>query len=138
MSAIAMPHPQKTVAHGLHPATAVRLIWTACELVSQSSRNMVVRVLRDEGEAMSIIGWIIIGALAGWIASMIMGRNEEMGWLGNIVVGIVGAIVGGLIYGFITGDDFVANFSIGTVLVAILGAIVVLFIWNAIRGRATH
>jgi uncharacterized membrane protein YeaQ/YmgE (transglycosylase-associated protein family) len=87
---------------------------------------------------MSIIGWIIIGALAGWIASMIMGRNEEMGWLGNIVVGIVGAIVGGLIYGFITGDDFVANFSIGTVLVAILGAIVVLFIWNAIRGRATH
>ena len=86
---------------------------------------------------MSIIGWIVIGALAGWIASMIMGRNESMGWLENIIVGIVGALVGGFVWGLISGDEFVSSFSIGTLLIAILGAIVILFIWGAIRGRAS-
>ncbi len=85
---------------------------------------------------MSIIGWIIIGALAGWIASMIMGRNESQGWLGNIVVGIVGALVGGFVWGLISGDEYVSSFSIGTLLIAVLGAIIVLFIWGAVRGRA--
>ncbi|MCO5178080.1 MAG: GlsB/YeaQ/YmgE family stress response membrane protein [Thermomicrobiales bacterium] len=85
---------------------------------------------------MSIIGWIIIGALAGWIASMIMGRNDSQGWLGNIVVGIVGALVGGFVWGLIRGGDYMSSFSIGTLLVAILGSIIVLFIWGAIRGRA--
>ena len=85
---------------------------------------------------MSIIGWIIIGALAGWIASMIMGRNDNQGWLGNIVIGIVGALVGGFVWGLISGDEYVSSFSIGTLLIAVLGAIIVLFIWGAIRGRA--
>jgi uncharacterized membrane protein YeaQ/YmgE (transglycosylase-associated protein family) len=85
---------------------------------------------------MSIIGWLIIGALAGWIASMIMGRNGEMGWLANIVVGIVGAFVGGLVYGLVTGSDFMATFSIGTLLVAIIGAIVLLFLWGLVRRTA--
>ena len=85
---------------------------------------------------MSIIGWITIGALAGWIASMIMGRNESQGWLGNIVVGIVGALVGGFVWGLISGDEYVSSFSIGTLLIAVLGAIIVLFIWGAVRGRA--
>jgi len=85
---------------------------------------------------MSIIGWIIIGALAGWIASMIMGRNESQGWLGNIVVGIVGALVGGFVWGLLSGDEYVSSFSIGTLLIAVLGAIIVLFIWGAVRGRA--
>ncbi len=85
---------------------------------------------------MSIIGWIIIGAVAGWLASMITGRNEEMNWFENIVVGIVGALVGGFLYGLLTDSDFASSFSLGTLLVATLGAIVVLFIWGAIRGKA--
>ena len=85
---------------------------------------------------MSIIGWIIIGALAGWVASMIMGRNESMGWLANIVVGILGALIGGFLYGLLTGADFVASFSLGTFLVAVLGAIVLLFLIGLVRGRA--
>ena len=85
---------------------------------------------------MSIIGWLIIGAIAGWLASLITGRNAEMNWLENIVVGIVGALVGGFLYGIITGADWTSTFSLGTLIVAVIGAIVVLFIWGAIRSRA--
>jgi uncharacterized membrane protein YeaQ/YmgE (transglycosylase-associated protein family) len=81
---------------------------------------------------MSIISWIIIGAVAGWIASMIMGRNARMGWLANIIVGIVGALIGGFVWGLITGSNFVATFSLGTLLVAIVGAIVLLAIYGAV------
>lgn len=87
---------------------------------------------------MSIIGWIIIGAVAGWIASMIVGTNAQQGWLMNIIVGIVGAFVGGLVYGFLTGNDFVAGFDIGTLLVAIVGAVVLLFIYRAVTGSTTR
>ena len=85
---------------------------------------------------MSIIGWLIIGAVAGWLASMVSGRNEEMNWLENIVVGVVGALVGGFLYGLLTDSDWTSTFSLGTLLVATLGAIVVLFIYNTVRSRA--
>lgn len=81
---------------------------------------------------MSIIGWIVIGAVAGWLASMIMGRNARMGWLSNIIVGIVGALIGGFVWGLITGAPFIATFSLGTLLVAIVGAVVLLAIYGAV------
>ena len=85
---------------------------------------------------MNIIGWIIIGALAGWIASMIMGRNQSMGWLANIIVGIVGAFIGGFVWALISGASFSASFDIGTLIVAIVGAIILLFIWGLVRRTA--
>lgn len=84
---------------------------------------------------MGIISWIIFGAIAGWIASMIMGRNQAQGWIGNIVVGIVGAIIGGFIYRLIAGDGFKFGWSIGSFIIAIIGAVVLLFILNAVQGR---
>jgi uncharacterized membrane protein YeaQ/YmgE (transglycosylase-associated protein family) len=84
---------------------------------------------------MSIIGWIVIGALAGWIASIIMGRNDSMGWIKNILAGVVGAFVGGLLYSLITGADFAAGFNIGTLIVATIGAIVVLAIVGGVGER---
>lgn len=84
---------------------------------------------------MSIIGWVIIGAVAGWLASLIMGTNARQGCLLNIVLGIIGAFVGGFVWGFISGDDFVAEFSIGTLLIATLGAIIILAIYRALSGR---
>jgi uncharacterized membrane protein YeaQ/YmgE (transglycosylase-associated protein family) len=84
---------------------------------------------------MSIIAWIVIGALAGWIASMIAGTNAQQGWLMNIIVGIVGAFVGGLVYGLLTGADFVAGFNLLTVVVATVGAILLLLIYKAVAVR---
>ena len=84
---------------------------------------------------MNLIAWLIIGALAGWIASMIAGTNGQQGWLMNIVVGIVGAFVGGFLYSLLTGVDFAAAFNLATLLGAIGGAVVLLFIVRALTGR---
>lgn len=83
---------------------------------------------------MSIIGWIVLGALAGWLASIVTGNNARMGCIANIVAGIVGALVGGFIFGLLGGTP-VNEFSIYSLLVAFVGAVVVLLIWNAISGR---
>jgi uncharacterized membrane protein YeaQ/YmgE (transglycosylase-associated protein family) len=83
---------------------------------------------------MSIIAWIIIGALAGWIASMIMNTNEEQGAVGNIVVGIIGALIGGFVVHALTGNDSISGFNISTILTAILGSVILLAIVKAIRG----
>lgn len=76
---------------------------------------------------LDIILWIVLGALAGWIASMIMGRDAQMGALANILVGIVGAVIGGLVMNLF-GAAGVTGFNIYSLLVAILGAVVLLFI----------
>jgi uncharacterized membrane protein YeaQ/YmgE (transglycosylase-associated protein family) len=84
---------------------------------------------------MNIIGWLIIGAIAGWLASMVAGTNAQQGWIMNIVVGILGAFVGGFLYSLLTGVDFMASFNLVTLVVATLGAIVLLFIYRLITGR---
>jgi uncharacterized membrane protein YeaQ/YmgE (transglycosylase-associated protein family) len=85
---------------------------------------------------LDIILWIIFGALAGWIASIIMQTNEEQGGLGNIIVGIIGAFIGGFLVQALTGDD-VQGFNFISLLVAVLGAIVLLAIVKAFR-RGSH
>lgn len=76
---------------------------------------------------MGIISWIIFGALAGWLASIITGRNKQMGCLANIVVGIVGAIIGGFLMSFIGGSG-VSGFNLYSFFVAVVGAVVLLVI----------
>ena len=79
---------------------------------------------------MNIILWIILGALAGWIASLIM--KTEQGLLIDIVVGIVGAFVGGILFNLF-GASGVSGFNIYSILVAVIGAIVLLAIVKAVR-----
>ena len=74
---------------------------------------------------MEIIAWIIFGALAGWIASMLVGTNEEQGGLLNIIVGIIGAVIGGFIVRALGGNG-VTGFNLSSLIVAILGAVVLL------------
>ncbi len=82
----------------------------------------------------NILLWIILGAVAGWIASMIMGTNSSMGPIANIIVGIVGAVIGGFLVSLF--NISVDTFSIEGLLVAILGAVVLLFIVGAIQRAA--
>jgi uncharacterized membrane protein YeaQ/YmgE (transglycosylase-associated protein family) len=84
---------------------------------------------------LGFIGWIIIGGLAGWIASKFMGTDEQQGILLNIIVGVVGAFLGGLLLGLVVDTD---GFGwILTFLTAIAGASLLLFIVKAVTGRRT-
>ena len=84
---------------------------------------------------MGILTWIIFGLIAGALAKLIMPGNQGMGWLMTIILGIVGAMIGGWIGSMIFGVD-VTGFNISSFLVAIGGAILVLFIFGAVtKGR---
>ncbi len=83
---------------------------------------------------MSIVGWIVFGLIAGFIASKIVNK-EGSGFLLDIVLGIIGAVVGGYLLTFFTGEPYATGFNISSMIVAILGAVVVLFIYHAVVGR---
>lgn len=81
---------------------------------------------------MNIILWIIFGALAGWIASLVMRTNAQQGIGLDIVLGIVGAIVGGLVMNFF-GFGGISGFNFYSLIVAVIGAIVLIGIGKALR-----
>ncbi len=83
---------------------------------------------------MGIILWIIFGALAGWVASLIVGTNDQQGCLIDIIVGIIGAFIGGFVFSRLIGVG-ISGFNFSSLLVAIAGAVILLFIVKAIRGR---
>jgi uncharacterized membrane protein YeaQ/YmgE (transglycosylase-associated protein family) len=89
---------------------------------------------------MGFILWLIVGGLLGWVASMIMGTNDRQGIFLNIVVGIIGAFIGGLLLAplFGTGTINAGDFSIGSLLVSLVGAVVLLAIVNFFRKRRHH
>jgi uncharacterized membrane protein YeaQ/YmgE (transglycosylase-associated protein family) len=84
---------------------------------------------------MSILGWIIFGAVTGWLASLIVNKQGE-GCILNIALGLVGALVGGAIFRALTRFDMF-GFNLTSMFVAILGAIIVLFLWHALTGNRT-
>jgi uncharacterized membrane protein YeaQ/YmgE (transglycosylase-associated protein family) len=85
---------------------------------------------------MNIIGWIILGGIAGWLASIVMKRNDQMGCITNVIAGIVGAVVGGWVFTLFGGQG-VSGFNIPSLIVAFIGAVIVLGIVNLVtRGRA--
>jgi uncharacterized membrane protein YeaQ/YmgE (transglycosylase-associated protein family) len=83
---------------------------------------------------MGILSWIVFGALAGWVASLITGRHERQGCLLNIVAGVAGAAIGGWVMSFFGGTG-VTGFNLTSFLVAVLGAVILLVIVNLIFGR---
>lgn len=83
---------------------------------------------------MGILTWIILGALAGWLASLVLKSDAEQGALGNIIAGILGAVVGGFIAEAL-GMSGITGFNLGSILVAFGGAVIVLMIKGAITGK---
>jgi len=85
---------------------------------------------------MGIIGWILLGFLAGLIAKAIMPGDERGGVIVTTLLGVAGALLGGFLAAvFGLGDPIDEFFDISTWVAAIVGALVILFVWNAIRNR---
>ena len=82
---------------------------------------------------LGIIGWIVIGIVAGWLAEKVMGRSH--GLVTNLIVGVVGALIGGFIAQNVFGQD-VGGFNVVTLLVAFLGACLLLFLLGLVKRRA--
>jgi uncharacterized membrane protein YeaQ/YmgE (transglycosylase-associated protein family) len=81
---------------------------------------------------MGILAWIVVGAIAGWLASMVV--RSSLGLVGDIVVGIVGAFIGGFLFNLI-GNSGVTGFNIYSIFVAFIGAVVLLVVIRAVRGN---
>jgi uncharacterized membrane protein YeaQ/YmgE (transglycosylase-associated protein family) len=83
---------------------------------------------------MSILAWIVLGLIAGWLAGQVM-KGGGYGLLGDIVLGIVGAIVGGFLAGLLLGRDMVTGFNVESIIVAFIGALVLIAVSRAFTGR---
>lgn len=82
--------------------------------------------------AMGLLSWIVLGAIAGYVANMIMGGGE--GVVMTIIVGIVGGLLGGFLAANLLHIGTVDGFNLANVLIAIGGAVIVLFLWRTLRG----
>jgi uncharacterized membrane protein YeaQ/YmgE (transglycosylase-associated protein family) len=82
---------------------------------------------------MGFLSWIVLGAIAGWLGSLLVNRTGE-GVLRDIVLGIIGGIVGGWIFSMV-GSTGVTGFNLWSLFVAVVGAVVVLVLYHAIFGR---
>jgi uncharacterized membrane protein YeaQ/YmgE (transglycosylase-associated protein family) len=84
---------------------------------------------------MGIISWIVLGAIAGFVANLIVGGGE--GVIGTIILGIVGAVVGGYLASALFHKGDVSGVNVESIVIAVLGAILVLFVYRAVNKRQT-
>lgn len=74
----------------------------------------------------SILAWLVFGGLAGWVASVVVGKDSQLGVVGNIIVGIIGAFIGGALF-----PNDADTFDFGSFVAAVIGAIILLLIVSA-------
>lgn len=82
---------------------------------------------------MSILAWIILGGIAGWLASLVMNTDQSQGIFLNIIIGIVGAFLGGLAFSFFGGEG-VTGFNFYSLIVALIGSVLFIGVLKAVRG----
>ena len=84
---------------------------------------------------MNLLIWLVVGGVIGWIASMIMRTDAQQGMLLNIVVGVIGAMLGGWLISPLLGVGTInqSNFSIGSMVVSLVGAVILLAVVNLVR-----
>ena len=86
---------------------------------------------------MSIVAWIVLGAIAGYLAGFLVRGDEGLGVIGHIVLGIIGALVGGFLAGVLFNSDPINGaLDISSIVVATIGAIITVVVVNAVSGRS--
>jgi uncharacterized membrane protein YeaQ/YmgE (transglycosylase-associated protein family) len=87
---------------------------------------------------MGIISWLVVGAIAGYLAGFLVKGDESLGVIGHIVLGIVGALVGGFLAGLlIPGQgDYISGINITTIIVATIGAVITVLVVGMVTGRS--
>lgn len=85
---------------------------------------------------MAFIVWLFIGGLVGWVASLIMNTDRRQGLFMNVVVGVVGAVIGGWVLSPLVGVSTInqSNFSIASIVVSTVGAVILLGLVSVLRG----
>lgn len=85
---------------------------------------------------MGLIVTLILAGLVGWIASRVMKTDGQMGWVANVIIGIIGGGIGTALFGFIAPASPTDNgFNIPGILVGVVGACIAIFLWQVISGR---
>ncbi|MEP7199530.1 MAG: GlsB/YeaQ/YmgE family stress response membrane protein [Chloroflexota bacterium] len=84
---------------------------------------------------MSILAWLIVGLIAGWLAGMVM-KSWGYGIIGDLIVGVLGALLGGFLAGVAFGGDYLTGINLITLIVAFLGAVILIAIVRALPGRS--
>ena len=84
----------------------------------------------------TIVAWVVLGAIAGYIAGLLVRGDEGLGVIGHIVLGIVGALVGGFLAGVLFHTNPVDGpLDLSSIVTAVIGAVIVVVAWNALSGR---
>ena len=87
---------------------------------------------------MSILAWIVLGAIAGWVAGLIVKGDERLGVIGHILLGIAGALVGGFLASALFGISPIDGpFDISSIVTAVIGAVILVVGYGLITGRRT-
>lgn len=85
---------------------------------------------------MEWLAWIVVGAIAGWLAGLLVKGDEGLGVIGHVVLGLVGALLGGWVVSQVTGNDPMDGvFDISTIITAVVGAVVLVLLVSMIQGR---
>jgi len=84
---------------------------------------------------MGIVAWLVVGLIAGWLAGMVM-KGGGYGVIGDIIVGIVGALIGGFLASVLFGADMVNGINIVSIVTAFVGAVILVAILRALPGRS--
>lgn len=96
----------------------------------------LVSRIRNAGWDMGFIAWIILGAIAGWLAGLLVKGDEGLGVIGHVVLGIVGAVVGGFLGRVLLGINPIDGaLDLSSIVAAVIGAIIVVLVVSAVMGR---
>ena len=85
---------------------------------------------------MEWLAWLVVGAIAGWLAGLLVKGDEGLGVIGHVVLGLVGALLGGYVVGLVTGNDPMDGvFDFSTIITAVIGAVVLVVVGSQLMGR---